>query len=400
MGFDRRARQRQFLDFVRLAILSRPTPRKHFMAVAEKFRIGKERDSTRLISICARVVALAATVATLAGAPRVRGQTPAQVAEIVMPSRLVEGEPATLAVLDTAGRLVPHAAINFSDGSHTETDVTGHAFLTAPLTPSALIAKVTLRPEIMAYTVVLPHSTPDKAEILSVPPLVSIHDPFEVRGAGFRGDASNNHVTFNNEPTVVLASSPAALVILLDPKSVPGNGSLSITSNGPEVASGLTALAVEFTLADDRIVPGMKTKLTVRVRGTERPEELDIENFAPEVLRFANGDGEHIRTRGGADNSAALEVRALHAGDFSFRARILSEAGFPDVAEAHEYLVAAQIIASPQWKRRLDPVIGRLEQPKPNVKQVSDEVGKMIHEAPQGDFAIFLSASVSALQGH
>jgi hypothetical protein len=268
------------------------------------------------------------------------------------------------------------------------------------LTPSALIAKVTLRPEIMAYTVVLPHSTPDKAEILSVPPLVSIHDPFEMKGAGFRGDASSNHVTFNNEPVVVLASSPAALVILLDPKCMPGNGSLSITSNGPEVSSGLTALSVEFTLADDRIVPGMKTKLTVRVRGTDRPQEINVENFAPEVLRFANGDTEHIRTRGGADNSAVLEVRALHAGDFSFRARILSEAGVPDVAEAHEYLDAAQIIASPQWKRRLDPVIARLEQPKPNVKQVLDELGKLIPEAPQGDFAIFLSAALSALHGH
>jgi hypothetical protein len=372
------------------------------MSVTNKFIAREDGVMAQVSAVSTRFAAIAFVTAafSLAFVSRVQAQTPSQPAEIVMPSRLVEGEPATLAVLDAAGRLVPHAAINFSDGSHTETDVTGHAFLTAPLTPSALIAKVTLRPEVMAYTAVLPHSTPDRAEILSVPPLVSIHDPFEMKGAGFRGDASSNHVTFKGEPVVILASSPAALVILLDPKSAPGNGSLSITSNGPEVASGLTALSVEFTLEADRIVPGMKTKLTVRVRGTDRPQEINVENFAPEVLRFANGGSEHIRTRGGADNSAVLEVRALHAGDFSFRARILSEAGIPDAAEAHEYLDAAQIIASPQWKRRLDPVIARLEQPKPNVKQVLDELGKLIPEAPQGDFAIFLSAALSALHGH
>src|ERR1700683_757232 len=189
------------------------------MPVAEKFRFRKEGGSTRLISNCGRLAAVAATVATLAGAPCMRAQTPPQAREIVIPSRLVEGEPATLAVLDAAGRLVPHAAINFSDGSHTEKDGSGPPFFTPPLSPSSLSAKVTLRPEVMAYTVVLPHSTPDRAEILSVPPLVSIHDPFEMKGAGFRGDASSNHVTFKGEPVVILASSPAALVILLDPKS-------------------------------------------------------------------------------------------------------------------------------------------------------------------------------------
>lgn len=357
----------------------------------------------RLPAVSTRFAAIAFVTAafSLAFVSRVQAQTPSQPAEIVMPSRLVEGEPATLAVLDAAGRFVPHAAINFSDGSHTETDVTGHAFLTAPLTPSALIARVTLRPDIMAYTVVLPHSTPEKTEILYVPPLVSIHDPFEVQGTGFRGDASNNHVTFNDESAIVLASSPATLVILLDPKSQPGTWKLSITSNGPAAWSSLAALAVEFNLGANRIVPGMKTKMTVRVRGTDRPQELNVENFAPEVLRFANGDTARVRTHGGVDNSEALEVRALHPGDFSFRVRILpTETGVSDVAAAHDYLEAAQIIASPQWKRRLDPVIARLERPKPNVKQELDQLEKLIHEAPQGDFAIFLSAALSALRGH
>jgi hypothetical protein len=31
---------------------------------------------------------------------------------------------------------------------------------------------------------------------------------------------------------------------------------------------------------------------------------------------------------------------------------------------------------------------------------VVDEVGKLIPEAPQGDFAIFLSAARNALRGH
>jgi hypothetical protein len=373
------------------------------MSVNEKLKLRENGVLTRSVSVCTRfaAIALVAAALSLVFCSRAEAQIPQQPAEIVTPSRLVEGEPATLAVLDAAGRLVPHTAINFSDGSHTETDVTGHAFFIGPLTRSAIIARVTLRPEIMAYAVVMPHSATEKTQILSVPPLVSIHDPFEVQGAGFRGDASSNHVTFHDEPAVVLASSPAALVILLDPKSAPGNWKLSITSNGPEVWSDLAALAIEFSLAADRIVPGMKTKLTVRVRGTDRPQELNVENFAPEVLRFAKGGTEHVRTQGGVDNSSTLEVRALHAGNFSFRVRILSaEAGVPDVAEAHEYLEAAQIIASTQWKRRLDPLIARLERPNANTKQVLDQLEKLIPGAPQGDFAIFLGAARNALRGH
>ncbi len=296
------------------------------MLAIEKIKVREGGALARSFSACTRLTTIAfiAVSLSLAFASHAEAQTSQQPAEIVMPSRLVEGEPATLSVLDTSGHLIPHAAINFSDGSHTETDVTGHAFLTAPLTPSALIARVTLRPEIMAYTVVLPHSTPEKTEILSVPPLVSIHDPFEVLGAGFHGDASGNHVTFHDKPAIVLASSPAALVILLDPRGEPGTWKLSIHSKGPEVWSSLAALSVEFNLASDRIVPGMKTKLTVRVRGTDQPQVLDVENFAPEVLQFAHADTERVRTRGGVDNSATLEVRAVRAGDFSFRVRIIS----------------------------------------------------------------------------
>ncbi|MFZ0969153.1 MAG: hypothetical protein WAN13_12840 [Candidatus Acidiferrales bacterium] len=373
------------------------------MLAPEKIKARKGGILARSFSACTRfaTIAFVAASLSLAFVSHAKAQTPQQPAEIVMPSRLVEGEPATLTVLDASGRLIPHAAINFSDGSHTETDVTGHAVLTAPLTPSALIARVTLHPEIMAYTVVLPHSTPEKTEILSVPPLVSIHDPFEVQGAGFHGDASGNHVTFHDEPAIVLASSPAALVILLDPRSEPGTWKLSINSRGPEVWSSLAALAIEFNLAADRIVPGMKAKLTVRVRGTDQPQVLDVENFAPEVLRFAHADTERVQTRGGVDNSATMEVHAARAGDFSFRVRIISaEKGTPDITSAHAYLEAAQIIASPQWKRRLDPVIDRLERPKANVKQELDQLEKMFPEAPQGDFAVFLGAARNSLRGH
>jgi len=336
----------------------------------------------------------------LACAARVRAQTP-QPAELVLPSRLVAGEPATLAVLDATGRLVPRAPIYFSDGSHTETDVTGHAYMIAPLTAGAVIGRLTLQPGIMACTVVLPHAPPADPEVLDVPPLVSIHDPFEVRGAGFRGDAASNHVAFNGVPAVVLASSPAALVVLLDSKSDPGAWKLLISSNDPQVSASLVALAVEFNLNGSRIVLGTKTKLTVRVRGTDEPQSLEVQNFSPRVISFSNGDTERIRTRGGVDNSASLEVRTLHGGDFSFRVRVLSaEEGEPDISDAYAYLEAAQRIAPPDWKRQLDPVIARLEGPKANVKQALSELEKLMPSAPQGDVAVFLSAAHNALHGH
>src|SRR2546429_705987 len=58
---------------------------------------------------------------------------PAAARILLLPKRIVSGERATLAVLDTNGRLAPGVAIHFSNGDHLRTDATGRALFVAPL---------------------------------------------------------------------------------------------------------------------------------------------------------------------------------------------------------------------------------------------------------------------------
>jgi len=339
----------------------------------------------------------AALLPAIFAALAARGQA-SDPSQIVLPSRVVATQPATLAVLDRLGRLVPKANVTLSDGTPTETDATGRAFFNAPSTPGVLIARLAGHHEIAATSVILPYTKSDKTQIDWAPALVSIHDRFDVRGSGFRGDAAGNSVHFGEQPALVLAASPAALVILLNPAVAPGTAQLSIAANGPPATTTLAALAVEFDTGGATLAPGSKAALIVRVRGTDQPREMDVENLAPAVLRFAHGNSEHVRTRGGVDNSAPIGVRALHAGDFSFRVRLTSsDPSSVDVQAAHAYLLAAQKMSEPPWTKRLDPLLARLERQKPDARKAVQDINRLLANEPPETEALLIRAARDSL---
>jgi hypothetical protein len=312
---------------------------------------------------------------------------------------MIAAEPATLSVLDKFGRLVPRTQVNFSDGTHAETDVTGRAFFTAPSQPGPVIARFATNPGVSACALILPHEPAGKLRIDSVPAFVSSHDRFEVRGAGFRGDAIGNRVQFHRDSALVLAASPRSLVILLGPRTDPGASELEIAVDQASARRTVIALAVEFDAAGQSLAPATKSKLTVRVRGTDQPVLLQIQNLAPDVLQFLHGNDERSKTHAGVDNSALIDVRPVHEGDFSFRVRILSAQPQPDFDAAHEYLIAAQKVGTMQNAHRLDPIVRRLERPQPNTALLLKELDKSTQSIPPGDFAIYIHAAKESLQG-
>lgn len=333
-------------------------------------------------------------------APHVaRAQTAAEPAQIVLPSRMIATEPATLSVLDKFGRLVPRIQVNFSDGTHTETDITGRAYFNAPSQPGPFIARFATQPAITACGLVLPHEAPGKLRIDSVPAFASLHDRFEIRGTGFRGDSVGNRVQFRRDPALLLAASPRSLVILLGPHSEPGLGELEIAVDDAAARRTVTALDVEFDASGQTIAPGVKAKLIVRVRGTDQPVLLDVQNLAPGVLQFLHGNDERAKTRAGVDNSTFIHVRGVHEGDFSFRVRILSTQTEPDYQAAREYLIAAQKDAPMQFARRLDPIARRLERPRPDAALLLKQLDKTMESMPDGDFGIYVHAARAALRG-
>jgi len=343
------------------------------------------------------VVALLALQFLAARAARAQAQT-LEPAQIVLPSRVVAAQPATLAVLDKQGRLVPKANVMLSDGTPTETDATGRAVFKAPSVPGVVIARLAGHHEIAAATVVLPYAKSEKMQIDWAPSLVSVHDSFDIRGSGFRGDAAGNTVQFAQQPALVLASSPASLLILLNPATTPGTAQLTISANGSQVNATLAALVVEFDTGTATLAPGMNAALMVRVRGSDRPLEIDVENLAPAVMHFAHGDLEHVRTRGGVDNSAVVVVRALKAGEFSFRVRPTAmNSNSVDIQAAQAYLAEAQKISSPPWTKRLDPLLARFERPKPDARRALRDINRLLAGAPPENVKFLMTAARDSL---
>src|SRR5271170_6676295 len=150
---------------------------------------------------------------------------------IVLPPRLVAGQPATLAVLGVDGRLAAGITVDVGKGQRVKTDKSGRAFFTAPSDAPVLIA--TAAGDSAAALIDAP--TPGSGEQGAVvAPVVSQVDRFSVCGGGFRGDVDANRVSINSERAFLLASSPQCIVVLASPRALPGPAKLSIETPGAQ----------------------------------------------------------------------------------------------------------------------------------------------------------------------
>src|SRR5580704_15607040 len=61
---------------------------------------------------------------------------------IVLPQKMRAGDPATLGVLDAAGRMTAGAVVVLSTGQKVTTDSTGRALFVAPSEPGVMTAKI------------------------------------------------------------------------------------------------------------------------------------------------------------------------------------------------------------------------------------------------------------------
>src|ERR1700688_3930526 len=87
---------------------------------------------TLLVGVCAALAAAQQPPKSHASsAPRL----------IILPPKVVAGAEATLAVLDSQGRLLPNITVELSGGQNAVTDATGRAIFKAPDQPGTLIAK-------------------------------------------------------------------------------------------------------------------------------------------------------------------------------------------------------------------------------------------------------------------
>jgi len=257
--------------------------------------------------------------------------------QIILPRRIVAGAQATLAVLDSQGRLLPNVAVELSGGQKVTTDLTGRAMFKATDQLGSMAAIIPGR-RVSASTVVLasedigPQAVPEGiaggVRLASYPRVLALHDRFTLEGTGFRGAADLNHVYLNSDPCLVLASSPVSLVVLPGPSLPVGDISLHVSVAGTDAGEfPVSAVLLEFSGPTEAVDAGSTGKLTVSAHGTTEPLLLEIRNGSPGVIQLSDGNVQRVKTSGGEENIAQVEVKFVTGGNYSVSARLISAAG-------------------------------------------------------------------------
>lgn len=244
---------------------------------------------------------------------------------LLLPRRVVSGERATLAVLDVNGRLTPGVTVNFSNADRLTTDATGRALFVAPLNPGVIFASIAGRTGRVATAILLPNeAAPASIEVSSASRVASLTDRFEVFGKGFCGDADANQVTVAGQRAIVLASSPASLIVLPPQDLQPGDAAVEIScAKRQSPRFSITLVGLDLEADSSPLKPGEHRELTVRVRGTTAKITLEARNLAPEIAELTGGNLARASSSGGAENLGKFEVVGRKNGSFLISIRLV-----------------------------------------------------------------------------
>jgi hypothetical protein len=311
---------------------------------------------------------------------------------VVLPPKVVAGKTATLAVLGVDGRLAEGITVTVGDSLRLKTDKTGRATFTTPSGSPVIIASGSGN---SAAALVDAGELPGDGKTLAVSPVISLLDQFSICGGHFLEQAEANRVSINGERAFVLAASPECLVVLANPRALPGPAKIAIENSLGKWEASTTLASLHFDPPVPALVPEKKSKLALHVQGSDQQLRVRVENRTPGVLRFLRGDTQNLLTTGGAENSGEISVIAVGAGDFSFHARILP---VPDAAAARRYLLASEPIAPKEWKSRIGGYAHDLQRHPGDAEKIARELQIIASGTIAGDFKTLLEAARTALQ--
>ncbi len=338
---------------------------------------------------------------------------------IILPQKSIAGAPATLAVLDASGRLLPGIAVELSGGQKVTTDATGRALFIAPRDPGVLIAKLIAKipgRKISANSTVVaseesahvpaPLPAPENASpgvrIISYPKILAIPDRFTIQGVHFRGQADLDRVFLGDQLCLVVAASPVSLVVLPGPHVPIGPVALRVRVNEIEAERvSVTMVRLEFTGPADAPNAGTQGQLTLRVQGSTDRLAVEIRNGSPDIIQLSLARGNILRlaTSGGEDNIAPVFLRFLASGNYTLTARLLSTSGgLPDIESARRSLVDARKISRGNMAARIGHVIDDIDQAPENVSRTREDLKRILDGKPDGKLAFFLDSAWRALQ--
>jgi hypothetical protein len=323
---------------------------------------------------------------------------------IVLPRNTVGGAPATLAVLDAAGRLLPNVVVELPGGQKVTTDTTGRALFSVPREPGVLTARIPGH-NVTASAPIVKSAGPEAptltgnpspaVRVLEVPHFISLHDRFNLEGAGFRGEADANRVSLADQACLVLASSPASLVVVPGPRIPIGTINLRVSVAGQEAASNpVVMVLLEIVGPAEAPQAGAQGKLYIRARGTTERLPVEVRDGSPKIVQLLRGNVERVITSGGERNAAEIETKFLASGDYTLTARLIpTDSGLPDLEAARQKLVAARALATGSWADRADRLIRRIDNAPQDTSQIRAELEQMLQDKPSGEFAFLLQSA-------
>jgi hypothetical protein len=323
---------------------------------------------------------------------------------IVFPQKVVAGAAATLAVLDSAGRMLPDAVVELSGGQKVTTDATGRALFTVPGEPGVLTARIPGH-DASASTPIVKSADPEPqssvespsavVRVLAVPHFISLHDRFAVEGAGFRGEADANRVFLSDQTCLVLASSPVSLVVLPGLHIPIGPINLHVSVAGHDAGlHPVVMVLLEFSGPPEAPSVGAQGKLSVRVRGASERLAVEVRNASPEIIQLSRGNVERVTTSGGERNAAEIEAKFLTSGDYTLTARLIpTDSGLPDLEAARQKLVSARALATGNWAARADRVIRQIDRAPQDIAEIRAELERMLDDKPSGEFAFLVESA-------
>lgn len=356
------------------------------------------RDRVPLVALLTAVTLIGITGI----APVSRGQSSASSSQkIILPMELIAGQPATLAVLDSNGRVAAGVRLVLSSGEVVTTDESGRAHFLAPPDAGVMFARI-VGSEIRGAVDALPWNAdaPAGLQITAVSKLASLQNRIVIRGSGFQGDADRNRVSLNGRRVLVLASSPKELILAPLANFSAGTAALTVGQRAAQTSSEVTLVQiVSSNSGHQQIQRGKKVKVLLSVRGTSEPVQLEVLNLTPQIVQFPHGDEMRVRTSGGSDNSATVEMKGKSAGAFSYSASLENSQSDANMPVARDFLEAALKIAPADAASRIEHILKNLRDGNADGAAARKELRKISESAGSRDFQALLRATQRALDG-
>ncbi len=268
---------------------------------------------------------------------QVDGQRSLAGARVVLTGEVVDGAPATLAVVDMEGSTLSDVVVQVGHRQVT-TDLNGQAVINVDeSTTERRNGKTVLTADVVgadlsaaATALVLHHSAENDKQlsIQGAPAVLTAGSDLPIRGIGIDPIAENNILMIDGSPMPLLAASPVELKAVTSTALPPGEHNIQLISGSGTAETRTNVARVDLLATQTTIQTGSGAMVNAAVSGLKGvpqsayPLQLVLTNHNPKQIAFAGGAPQVTRTinfedvNSSGQSSFAMPIRAMSPGQF------------------------------------------------------------------------------------